>query len=86
MEKALEKRIIESLKKNTLCDKVVVLAVADCGNFEFITISLGSSTSVNFIIQIVHRIATGEIELHQVHAIDSYISADRIKWIEDSLK
>ena len=86
MEKALEKRIIESLKEKTLSDKVVVLAVADCGNFEFITISLGSSTSVNFIIQIVHRIATGEIELHQVHAIDSYIHSERIKWIEDSLK
>lgn len=86
MEKALEKRIIESLKEKTLSDKVVVLAVANCGNFEFITISLGSSTSVNFIIQIVYRISTGEIELHQVHAIDSYISADRIKWIEDALK
>lgn len=86
MEKALEKRIIESLKKNTLCDKVVVLAKSDCGNFEFITISLGSSTSVNFIIQIVHRITSGEIELHQVFAIDSYISTDRIREIEDALK
>ena len=86
MEKALEKRIIESLKKNTLSDKVIVLSVADCGNFEFINVSIGSSTSVNFIIQIVHRITSGEIELHQVFAIDSYISTDRIQEIEDALK
>jgi len=86
MEKALEKRIIESLKKNTLCDKVVILAKSDCGNFEFITMSLGSSASVDFIIQITHQIVTGEIELHQVYAIGSYIHSERIKWIEDSLK
>lgn len=86
MEKALEKRIIESLKKNTLCDKVVVLAKSDCGNFEFITLSLGSSTTVDFIIQIVRRYTYNEIRLHQFYPIDSFVSSLHVKSIEDALK
>lgn len=86
MEKKLKEKIINSLKKHTGEDKIIVLSSGDCGSFEHITLSLGSSTTVDFIIQIVRRYTYNEIWLHQVYPIDSFVSSLHVKSIEDALK
>ena len=85
MEKELKEKIINSLKKHTMEDKIIVLSSGDCGSFEHLTLSLGSSTTVDFIIKIVRRYTYNDIWLHQVYAIDSYVSSLRVKEIEDAL-